>query len=64
MSFYDDSESVDKYIDMCEGYDGSNIYEMMKKHLASIKLLKILAFIHGSSDDNGTMFYEYRLSRK
>jgi len=33
MSFYDDSESVDKYIDMCEGYDGSNIYEMMKKHL-------------------------------
>lgn len=33
MSFYNDSESVDKYIEMCADYDGSNIYEMMQKHL-------------------------------
>lgn len=37
MGFYDDSESIDKYIEMCEGYDGSNIYEMIQKHLAKGK---------------------------
>ncbi|WP_028672487.1 class I SAM-dependent methyltransferase [Saccharospirillum impatiens] len=33
MSYYDDSKSVDEYIEMCQGYDGSNIYEMVKNHL-------------------------------
>ena len=33
MGFYDNSENVDKYIEMCEDYDGSNIYEMIENHL-------------------------------
>lgn len=33
-------------------------------NLASIKLLQKLGFIHSSSEDNGTLFYEYWLSQK
>ncbi len=33
MNFYTDPESVKKYIQMCEGYDGSNIYQALSKHL-------------------------------
>ncbi len=33
MNFYEDSENVDKYIEMCKDYDGSNIYELLKKYL-------------------------------
>jgi trans-aconitate methyltransferase len=33
MSFYDDAENVEKYIDMCAGYDGRNIYQSLQKHL-------------------------------
>ena len=33
MSFYEDSESVDKYIEMCKDYDGSNIYKLLEKYL-------------------------------
>lgn len=33
MNFYDDSENVDNYIEMCENYDGSNIYEVIENHL-------------------------------
>lgn len=33
MSFYEDKENVDKYIEMCKDYDGSNIYELLKKTL-------------------------------
>lgn len=32
-------------------------------NIASIKLLKKLGFIHSSSEDNGTIFYQYRLSQ-
>jgi RimJ/RimL family protein N-acetyltransferase len=34
------------------------------ENVASIKLLQKMGFIHSSSEDNGTMFYEYRLSQK
>jgi ubiquinone/menaquinone biosynthesis C-methylase UbiE len=33
MSFYEDSKNVDKYIEMCKDYDGSNIYKLLQKHL-------------------------------
>ena len=33
MSFYNDAESVKSYIQMCEGYDGSNIYQALHQHL-------------------------------
>lgn len=33
MNFYDDPENVKKYIKVCEGYDGSNIYLSLNKHL-------------------------------
>ncbi|MEZ9232490.1 trans-aconitate 2-methyltransferase [Vibrio amylolyticus] len=33
MSFYDSAENVDKYIEMCEGYDGSNLHELLSQHL-------------------------------
>ena len=33
MSFYDDPENVKKYIEMCNDYDGSNIYEALSRHL-------------------------------
>jgi len=32
-------------------------------NIASIKLLNKLGFIHSSSEDNGTMFFEYRFSQ-
>lgn len=34
MSFYDDPNNVKKYIEMCEGYDGSNIYKILNRHLS------------------------------
>ncbi len=37
MNFYENSKNVDKYIQMCKDYDGSNIYEMLEKHLADGK---------------------------
>jgi len=33
MGFYDDPKNVDSYIKMCEEYDGSNLYEILKKNL-------------------------------
>ncbi len=33
MGFYDNSENVDKYIEMCRDYDGSVIYQELKKFL-------------------------------
>ena len=33
MSFYDSSENVDKYIEMCKGYDGSNLHELLSRHI-------------------------------
>jgi len=32
-------------------------------NVASTKLLRKLGFIHSSSEDNGTMFFEYQLSQ-
>ena len=34
MSFYDDPDNVKKYIQMCEDYDGRNIYKLLGKHLS------------------------------
>jgi len=33
MSYYDEPSNVKKYIEMCEGYDGNNIYQLLSKHL-------------------------------
>lgn len=33
MNFYNDPVSVKSYIEMCEGYDGSNIYQVLHQHL-------------------------------
>lgn len=33
MNFYNDPESVKGYIEMCDGYDGSNIYHVLRQHL-------------------------------
>jgi len=33
MGFYDESNNVDRYIDMCADYDGSHLYEALKKQL-------------------------------
>ncbi len=30
MSFYDDPENAEKYIEMAEGFDGSNLIEILK----------------------------------
>ena len=35
MSFYEDSNNVDKYIEMCKSYDGSNIYKSLQEHLTT-----------------------------
>ena len=35
MSFYDNPENVKKYIQMCEGYDGSNIHTTLAAALPS-----------------------------
>lgn len=37
MSFYDNPENVNSYIEMCTSYDGSNIYQQVAKHLESGK---------------------------
>ena len=33
MNYYDDPENVKKYIQMCEDYDGKNIYHSLLKYL-------------------------------
>jgi trans-aconitate methyltransferase len=33
MSFYESPENVDKYIAMCESYDGSNLHELLSQYL-------------------------------
>lgn len=33
MGLYDNSDSVDSYEKMCEGYDGTPIFEMLARHL-------------------------------
>lgn len=33
MGFYDSSDNVEKYIEMCSRYDGSNIYEVLQENL-------------------------------
>jgi ubiquinone/menaquinone biosynthesis C-methylase UbiE len=33
MNFYNDPKNVKKYIQMCEGYDGSNIYQALGEYL-------------------------------
>lgn len=39
MSFYDDSDNVDKYIEMCKDYNGSNIYQSLQSQLSDDKKL-------------------------
>ena len=42
MSFYDDPENVRKYVEMCEGYDGSNLHSALAKALpAKSSLLEL-----------------------
>lgn len=33
INFYDDPENVKKYIQMCKGYDGNNLYKLLSKSL-------------------------------
>ncbi|MDA0992179.1 MAG: class I SAM-dependent methyltransferase [Proteobacteria bacterium] len=33
MGFYDNPDSVDKYEKMCEGYDGTQIFDVLARHL-------------------------------
>lgn len=33
MGFYDDPANVDSYEKMCEGYDGSELYNVLSRHL-------------------------------
>lgn len=37
MGFYDEPTNVDRYIDMCKDYDGSNIYRELAEHLVDGK---------------------------
>ncbi len=34
MDFYDEEKNVDTYVQMAEGYDGSELVDVLKKHLA------------------------------
>jgi len=49
-------ESEDKITNLIAG--------VAKDNVASIKLLHKLGFIKSSSEDNGTIFFDYRLSQK
>lgn len=33
MGFYDNPDSVDQYEKMCEGYDGSQVFDVLARHL-------------------------------
>ena len=39
MNFYNNPENVKQYIQMCEGYDGSNIYQALSSHLPKASTL-------------------------
>ena len=42
MSYFDDAKNVQEYITMCEGYDGRELIEVLKKHLpAGSSLLEL-----------------------
>ena len=60
MSFYDDPESVKKYIEMCEGYDGSAIYSVLAKELP--KESSILEFGSGAGLDIEFLKSDYNIT--
>jgi len=59
MSFYDKPENVDKYIEMCEGYDGSNLHQFLAKHLKEESSLLELGC--GSGNDIEVLKNNYKV---
>jgi len=49
MSYYDDPENVKQYMEMCAGYDGNNIYQLLLQHLP--KLASVLELGSGGALD-------------
>jgi len=52
MDFYNDPDKVDEYEKMCEGYDGSELYGVLSKHLADNSTLLELGSGPGNDINN------------
>lgn len=71
MNFYDNPENVDKYIKMCDEYDGSQLYRVLDRHLLNGKsLLELgsgpgfdLAFLAGHYQVTGSDLSDEFLER-
>ena len=59
MNFYDQPENVDKYIEMCEGYDGTHLYQLLAEHLKQGQSL--LEIGCGAGTDIGELKKHYRV---
>ena len=59
MGFYDDPDSVDEYEKMCEGYDGSQIFETLERHLDPGK--SILEIGCGPGNDIASLKINYQV---
>lgn len=60
MSFYDDPENVKTYIQLCEGYDGSLLYESLSRFLpADAELLELGS---GAGVDIGFLNEQFRVT--
>ena len=59
MGFYDDPEQVTEYEKMCEGYDGTQLFAMLARHLEPGKT--ILEVGCGPGNDIETLKLDYRI---
>jgi SAM-dependent methyltransferase len=59
VSFYEKSENVDKYIEMCKGYDGSNLHQFLAKYLKQQSSLLELGC--GSGNDIALLKHSYQV---
>lgn len=60
MEFYNDSSKVDEYEKMCDGYDGSELYQILEKHLE--KTLSLLELGCGPGNDIANLKQKYKVT--
>lgn len=60
MGYYDDASSVDEYVKMCDGYDGSELFGTLRRHLP--KGASLLELGSGPGNDVAVLQAEYQVT--
>jgi cyclopropane fatty-acyl-phospholipid synthase-like methyltransferase len=58
MEYFDDPKNVDEYVEMAEGYDGRELLEVLRKHLAEGSTVLELGIGPGKDLDILSAFYQ------